>query len=131
MLTFVYKYAAVLCACWAGVIFILCATPGQYIPGVHWLDLLSFDKWVHASVFFILMVLGGLAATRKNSRSPLLWLCFLAFVLYGMLLEYMQGACFSNRSADWKDIIANSFGCVVGLLSLRTIRARCFAEQKP
>lgn len=37
-------------------------------------------------------------------------------VLYGAALELMQATWFSNRSADWKDIVANSFGCVVALL---------------
>ena len=37
-------------------------------------------------------------------------------VTYGGLLEIMQGTIFEERSADIYDFIANSFGCVMGLL---------------
>ena len=36
---------------WALLIFGLCAMPGRFIPSVSWLELLSFDKWVHAGIF--------------------------------------------------------------------------------
>lgn len=35
-------------------------------------------------------------------------------VAYGGLLEIMQATVFSNRSGDWFDFIANSFGCLMG-----------------
>ncbi len=35
-------------------------------------------------------------------------------VAYGGLLEIMQATVFSNRSGDWLDFIANSFGCLLG-----------------
>lgn len=34
---------------------------------------------------------------------------------YGGLLEVMQATVFSQRSGDWLDFIANSFGCLMGL----------------
>jgi VanZ family protein len=37
-------------------------------------------------------------------------------VAYGGMLEIMQATVFSNRSGDWLDFIANSFGCLMGLV---------------
>ena len=37
-------------------------------------------------------------------------------ILYGGSLEIMQGTFFSHRSADWNDVIANTAGCVFGLI---------------
>ncbi len=39
----------------------------------------------------------------------------IACIGYGGLLEIMQAKAFSERSGDWLDFIANSFGCLMGL----------------
>lgn len=111
----IYTYAGLFAALWALVIFALCATPGQFIPSAHWLDLLSFDKLVHATMFFVLSSLVIIAAARHNKTKGVMIMGIGLCILYGGLLEYMQATCFSNRSADWLDFIANSFGCLVAL----------------
>jgi VanZ family protein len=47
---------------------------------------------------------------------------FVSGVLYGGLLEIMQAKCFTNRSADWQDFVANSFGCVVAILVFKKLK---------
>jgi len=101
---------------WALFIFILCATPGRYIPSVTWLELLSFDKWVHAGVFFVLVTLFGISVKSHSQSKSLFYFYFTLSVCYGGALEIMQAKVFSERSADWYDMIANSFGCVMALL---------------
>lgn len=101
---------------WALVIFVLCSMPGRLIPAMSWLDLLSFDKWVHASVFFVLVGLLGIAVYVHQQSKNLFYLYFVLCVVYGGLLEIMQAIVFSERSADRYDMIANSFGCLIALL---------------
>lgn len=110
MWKFVDKQIHLITLTWFLVIFTLCATPGQYIPNFAWLDLVSFDKFVHAAMFFILTAL-NMRLSEKYGWNPL----FLALsaIAYGMLLELMQAKLFMNRSADLYDIIANSVGCVL------------------
>jgi VanZ family protein len=115
MRSFIYRYSIALSVLWAAVIFGLCATPGQYIPSVSWLELLSFDKLVHASVFFILSSLFFISLAKKRSSFYLVILFFLIAVSYGGGLEIMQAKVFSNRSGDWLDFIANTFGCSAAL----------------
>lgn len=105
---------------WALIILVLCGMPGKDIPHISFLELLSFDKFVHAGIFFVLILLtvrGFLLQTRfikfqHSARS----FAFVICIVYGGSLEIMQGTLFTDRSADIFDFIANSFGSVMGLV---------------
>lgn len=117
MIKLVSKHSLLLAVIWTIIIFILCCTPGKYIPTVSWLELLSFDKFVHASIFFTLACLWLMYLHYSNklsiqSISITIFMC----IAYGGILEIMQATLFSQRSGDWLDFIANSFGCFMGLL---------------
>ncbi len=104
---------------WALIIFLLCSMPGKSIPHISWLELLSFDKFVHASIFFVLQVL-FMRGFRLQVLFPFLQKHFRGLVLlicagYGGLLEVMQFYCFSERSGDMLDFTANSIGALTGL----------------
>ncbi len=105
---------------WALLILFLCGMPGSDIPHISFLELLSFDKFVHAGIFFVLFLLMARGFELQSNygflqRSPLAY-AFLISVIYGGLLEVMQDLVFEERSADVFDFIANSFGCLLGLL---------------
>ena len=112
------RYPRFFAATWAFIMLLLCATPGSLIPDADWMDLLSIDKLVHASMFFILCSLVFYASTHV---AEIVWWALLS-VFYGFLLEYFQANYFSDRSADWKDVIANSFGVLVAILTYRRIK---------
>ncbi|MBK9282915.1 MAG: VanZ family protein [Sphingobacteriaceae bacterium] len=95
---------------WALIILVLCATPGSYLPTASWLEMLSFDKWVHAGLFFILTSLVFLLCFKKQWDFTYWIVLFILTLSYGGLLEIMQALVFSERSADWQDFVANSFG---------------------
>lgn len=116
-----YKVPAII---WFLVILALCSMPGKSIPHISWLELLSFDKFVHASIFFGLQILTMRAFIFSASFIKLKWLILLFCVAYGGALEIMQSAVFSERSGDVMDFIANSFGCVCGLLLFSGIRKK-------
>lgn len=105
---------------WALIILILCGIPGRDIPHISFLEILSFDKFVHAGIFFVLILLtirGFLVQTNfiKLQRSAKL-IAFIICVIYGGLLEIMQATLFEERSADVFDFVANSVGCLLGIL---------------
>ena len=131
MKRFIFRNSFSFLIFWILFIFVLCATPGQYIPSTDWLELLSFDKFVHASLFFILATLTFITALKYKKPTPVLVTCFLMCVAYGALLEFMQATCFSNRSADWKDMVANTFGCVMALLTLKKIKFFISLQNSP
>ena len=105
---------------WALIILILCGMPGRDIPHISFLEMLSFDKFVHAGIFFVLILLtvrGFLLQDRFNKlKISAKSIAFIICVAYGGSLEIMQGTIFEERTADIFDFIANSFGCAMGLL---------------
>ena len=107
---------------WTLIIFVLCATPGDYFPAATWMDLLSIDKLVHATIFFILAFLAFTWGIKRNKTKSTLWLYLLCCVSYGVSLEIMQATLFRNRSADLNDIIANTFGSLIALTLISRLR---------
>ena len=120
MLKIIFKYSLICSVIWTVIIFILCSTPGKYVPTAHWLDLLSFDKLVHVSMFFILTSLWLCYFISKYTITPsTVSAVFIGCVAYGGLLEIMQATLFSQRSGDWFDFIANTVGCLIALYFFR------------
>ncbi|MCU0432010.1 MAG: VanZ family protein [Bacteroidia bacterium] len=111
---------------WALVILFLCAIPGRDLPHSDWLEALSFDKWVHAGIFFVLEILsirGLVFSTSPMLRRNAKWFTAAGAIAYGGALEIMQQALFSERTADIYDFIANSFGVIMGV-ALYSVLAR-------
>jgi VanZ family protein len=103
---------------WAFFIAFLCGIPGKDIPTISWLDWLSVDKWVHAGMFFILHFL-SIQSYRKNKlffSNSFLFLFATVCIVYGGLLEILQGTIFTDRSADVSDFAANTFGVLCSTL---------------
>lgn len=108
------KYAFFGAFIWTLIIFGLCCMPGRYIPTTSWLELISFDKFVHASIFCVLASLWFLVVVKAGKVSVRnITVVLLACISYGGMLEIMQATLFSQRSADWFDFIANTFGCLL------------------
>ncbi len=97
---------------WAAFIAFLCGLPGKDIPHISILELLSFDKFVHGFVFFILVILIYHAVQKTpNSKNALVYALCLS-IPYGGILEIMQQELFKDRTADLFDFIANTIGCL-------------------
>jgi VanZ family protein len=105
---------------WVLFIFVLCCTPGKFIPHSSWLEILSFDKLVHASLFFILGA-SWLMVLKVYQKISFIFivLVFISCICYGGLLEIMQATIFSQRSGDYYDFIANTFGVSLAFLFFR------------
>lgn len=104
---------------WAFFIGLLCAIPGQDLPQSDWFELLKFDKFVHASLFGVLVFL-LVRGFRKQTSNIFFFkragiIALLLAIFYGGILELMQEAFFENRTADIYDFIANSVGSFIGL----------------
>ena len=100
----------------------LCGIPGKDLPSVGWLEMLSFDKFVHASMFFALYFLSQRALYIENKQASIVLL--LLCMAYGGLLEILQGLVFIDRSADIYDFIANGFGSYLAYLLRKKLIAK-------
>ncbi|HRB53929.1 MAG TPA: VanZ family protein [Bacteroidia bacterium] len=102
---------------WGLFIFILCAIPGKNLPHYSWADLLSVDKLVHFTLFFILILLlkrAWLFIYKGVSSYNLIAIAI--GVIYGGSLELMQSYFYTDRSGSWFDFLANSLGAICGVL---------------
>jgi len=103
-------------------IALLCGFPGKDIPHISFLELLSFDKFVHAFIFFILVLLiqNSVRKTPNRKNSIVYALCL--SIPYGGILEIMQQELFVDRTADLFDFIANTIGCLLAwaFISVKT-----------
>lgn len=116
------KYA-ILPITWAILIAVLCGIPGRDIPHISFLEIISFDKFVHAGIFFVLLILWLRVFSKKGTlNNKIKILLLLAGVTYGIVLELLQGAVFIERSADVFDVFANTFGCVLAILLFNKIK---------
>lgn len=98
---------------WALFIAFLCGLPGKDIPHISFLELLSFDKFVHASVFLVLVILIYRATRKTSNRKNAMVYALCLSIPYGGILEIMQQELFEDRTADLFDFIANTIGCLV------------------
>lgn len=89
---------------WTIVILIGCLTPHDHLPDL----LLSWsDKLQHAAIFGLFTVLWIRAGWS-------LWAAVVIGILFGGLIEVLQYILPINRSADWRDLLADAVGVVLG-----------------
>lgn len=74
-----------------------------------------FDKFIHALGYGALAVLAcGLFSSGQARAAALLWL-----LVFGGLIELVQGAWAINRQADEGDLLANALGIALATLLFR------------
>lgn len=75
------------------------------------------DKLAHFLAYLVLSVLWGGFWLRRQKLSfwfPYLAVLLLAALIYGTIIEVLQGQITQSRSADVYDILANCLGMLVG-----------------
>ena len=97
--------------------FLFCL-PGAEFPKATWLDKIYFDKLVHIGLFLVLVFLWILpSVARVSDIHTMEKVCLgiaLAFVAYGIGIEFVQKNFIPHRSFDLFDIIADTAGCALG-----------------
>src|SRR3546814_15593348 len=74
---------------------------------------------VHGGMFFVLGFLSNWGFYRQRKR-PFLsrhaaWFALLLCIVYGGIIEVLQGVVFTYRSADWFDWLFDFGGALLGL----------------
>jgi VanZ family protein len=119
-----FQYKAVPLA-WFLIMTVLFFLPGSALPQENWLDVIHFDKWVHVGLFAALMFLWRSAFDWKLPGYTLVLL--ISALVYGLLVEVIQGNWIPNRSFDLFDVVADMTGSILGLL----FWGRVYKKNKP
>lgn len=90
--------------------------PGSELPDTDWMHKYQVDKLVHVFLLFWLCILFMLPL--KNSPSKKTWYFFIAllFIIYGIVIEFIQRDYVPNRSFDIQDIFADTIGVIIALV---------------
>lgn len=76
------------------------------------------DKMYHLIAYFTLTFFWLSSYYKKKKlKTTIVILC----IIYGIIIEALQGICTTYRTADFKDIIANALGCIFALLVFNVI----------
>lgn len=103
---------------WTIAIIILYALPGNDLPGTRLWDLIPLDKVAHFVVFalyscMLCIALAKQTRTRFFRLSPAQFAVVWGLV-FGSILEAIQGAAFAQRTTDVMDMLANAAGIGLG-----------------
>ncbi len=110
---------AIFYSCFISVLFFI---PSQDLPKVHFSAL---DKIVHSLIYFILVNLWMLYLYIKNDfqfNNKWILILLLSVLLYGIIIEILQGLLTISRSADIFDVAANFIGSLIGIFFFKNIK---------
>jgi VanZ family protein len=85
--------------------------PAEEIP------VASSDKLLHSIAYFFLMLAWLYSFSKKEDFYKRIKYLVLGCLIYGIVLEVVQGAFTSYRTGSYLDILANSFGIVLAVLA--------------
>lgn len=88
--------------------------PNDDIPSADFFDLIYFDKWVHAGIFGLLVILLCWPFFKtKHASLPLFIKITICTILYGVAMEFVQKYFTSDRDYDVLDMVADSAGAII------------------
>ena len=87
------------------------------MPPISKINLNEKDKIGHFVAYTVLTI-NGLMIQKYQSKK--MWLLF-AFILYGGLMEFLQGFVPGREVSTW-DLVANTSGVLIGLLFDKVLR---------
>jgi glycopeptide antibiotics resistance protein len=106
--------------------------PGKDVPTISFLDLIYFDQWVHAGLLGGLVFLTAYPFIKAGiSTKKMLIKISIIFILYGILIEFLQKYVAIDRDFDINDMIADTVGCVLGFIAANWFKRRIAKKNKP
>lgn len=89
--------------------------------GIPFLKFDNADKIHHLVSYFCLCLCWLLTIKNTSEKRYLKFTVVISCIIYGTIIEVMQGTLTNYRTADYKDIIANSIGVLFALLIFNRI----------
>lgn len=84
------------------------------------LNIKSTDKYLHILAYCTLSFFWHLALRKKLQNKRYYIAIITSIIVYGIILEGLQGGLTSYRTADWYDVIANTIGVFLAIILFHT-----------
>lgn len=101
---------------WTVFIASSCLLPSAILKPFSFQGLFQFDKIIHLVLFFVFVQLWALNLKKEDQKNKIIIL--LIGIAYGAIIEYLQSAMNVGRSFEVDDMIANTIGCILGVVLL-------------
>lgn len=112
------KLALALAVCYTMLLTILSLITVNQLPK---LGSTFDDKIYHFGAYMVLTILWYNFLTRTSSKFIIAFSALISIV-YGIIVEVIQGAFTTSRTEDYIDVFANSIGVFFGILLILTFR---------
>ena len=104
---------------WTLFIATSCLLPASAFKDFTFDSLLQLDKLIHLILFFVFVILWALAINYKNEiTSNKKVLLLISAIVYGIIIELIQSNTHYGRSYELGDVIANTIGSIVGVITI-------------
>tara|TARA_B100001057_G_C22590931_1_gene848945 strand:+ start:245 stop:649 length:405 start_codon:yes stop_codon:yes gene_type:complete len=110
------KRARILAIIWTAFIASSCLLPPSLFKPFTFQGLFGLDKLIHLVLYFVFVQLWALNLKKINRKNKLVIL--LIGITYGIFIEFMQSAMNIGRVYEIDDMIANTLGCILGIIFL-------------
>ena len=99
------------------IIFYGSVTSGSNLNKVGFFQINNIDKFIHFIFYFLLSVSfqSSLFRITLNKKQQTL-ITLILVISYGLIMEVFQFYFTSDRSAELFDVMANTLGCILGIL---------------
>jgi VanZ family protein len=98
---------------WTAIVTLLTLLPGRDMPEIH---IINFDKFAHLGVFGLLNLLYLRWQRFGRPEGISSGIVTVLVISYSGLIEFLQGAFYTDRYADPYDFAANATGCLLAWL---------------
>ena len=121
MISFIFSFKLwlrkAIAAFYLAVVAVLSLMPAYDLP--HFTVFPQIDKIVHFSMYFGMAFLACWSFEINRDRMKPLYLMLAGVFMYGVLMEILQRTMHNGRNFDFKDMLANLTGAIVGILVYR------------
>ena len=80
------------------------------------MSLFQLDKIIHILLYFVFVQLWALNLKKEEQKNKIIIL--LIGIAYGVIIEYLQITMNMGRNFEIGDMIANTIGCILGVVLL-------------
>ncbi|MCK5171457.1 MAG: VanZ family protein [Bacteroidales bacterium] len=112
------------------VIFYGSVTSGSNLNKVNIFQINNIDKFIHFSFYFLLSVSFQSSLLRNTliNRKDHIIITLVIVISYGLIMEVFQFYFTNDRSAELFDVMANTVGCIFGILIFSFLQKHDFIK---